>query len=137
MRNGLISGLGECRLACTPQTPGDFQDPSCPVSQRTCYPEDGNFYCRSSDAANPVGTQCEGGEIENELGCAAGALCARNVKIIDNSFRKLTDVFLGPNLGINETSECRQTCRPFLAREEHERLRPGKSWLNLLVLSFN
>ncbi len=120
IRNPDIEGLGECRLACSPDADGVFKDSGCPLGQQTCYTLDGNSYCRASGDI-PVNEVC--GEYQEFPGlrasevttCEAGSLCARNITTPDSTFEVTIDSFL--TIGSNEEGRCRQLCRPFLANE--------------------
>lgn len=115
MPSDRINGLGECRLPCTPDTPGSFTSASCPEGQKTCRPTNGNYYCHpSGDVA--VGTECAGGDADLTLDCAPGAMCVRNVLVPDNGFTRWLEAHFGTDPG--ETATCRNVCRPFLPEGE-------------------
>ena len=103
----LVSGLGQCRLACTPEAPGVFIDRvNCPAGQQSCYPEDGSFFCHSEGGANgvAVGVGCEGSAVfGGESECAAGSLCVTDVARDSNGFEYLIEGFLSPESLFGET----------------------------------
>jgi hypothetical protein len=111
----LIPNLGECRVACQPAAPGDFKDTTrCPANQQTCYPEDGNFFCRASGAL-AVGTSCGvNGDLADT--CAPGSLCVRNHGNIQSGLEQLIEAFV--NYDASEQAFCRKVCRPFKAAGE-------------------
>jgi hypothetical protein len=106
----LIPGLGECRVACQPAAPGDFKDTTrCPANQQSCYPEDGNFYCRPS-GTTAVGASCV---VDGDLSdaCAPGSLCVRNHSNVQSGLEQLIEAFV--NFAPMEEAFCRKVCRPF------------------------
>jgi hypothetical protein len=121
----LVSGLGQCRVPCTPEAPGVFIDrTNCPAGQQTCYPEDGRYFCHSDGGATglDVGEGCEDSAPfgSDTIDCGPGALCATDVRRDSNGFEWLIRGFLTPEDILGETQTCRQLCRPFHGGDESD-----------------
>lgn len=140
MPSQLINGLGECRIACQPQAPGDFRDTvRCPANQQTCYPDEGNFYCRPSgmlaegadcrvctvNGQPASGAACSGmlaTDLDLSNSCAPGNLCVRELGFNPNSevFEFGLTSFINAFTGVSglDAAACHKVCRPFKAAGE-------------------
>ncbi len=110
-----ITGLGECRIACQQSAPGSFQSPSCPAGQQTCYTDQGAQFCHQSGqiaVGDPCVAVAADGRRSRIEACVPGALCASELRVPDGTFDQLLELYLTP--GANDTTLCRQMCRPFL-----------------------